>query len=277
MNNKAQSVQNRLVKLGCLFVMLFLALSVISRAMAQRNDAGTVPIGNCFGSVFWDQYNSAAREPPVGIVSQKFEAAMAAFDSQAADDFVITSGWGAQYITGVRVMGEYSAGGGPASSFNIYFYQNDTGNVPATLIAAFMNLPYAETPPDFLICLPNPFGLLPGRYWISVQARQDSNPNGQWFWHNRTVQSNAGTVWQNPGNGYGTSCVTWNRKNACMPDQVSPDQVFEILGFREGPTPSPKPTPSPQPRPTPAPRPLPSAPPSPHATPRFTPAPRPSP
>ena len=164
---------------------------------------------------------------------------------------------GAPYITGVRVRGEYSAGGGPASSFSIYFYQNGAGNLPGTLIAAFMNLPYVETPPDFLICLPYPFGVSPGTYWVSVQARQDSNPNGQWFWHNRTVQSNAGAAWQNPGDGYGTGCITWNRKSACMVDQVWSDQVFQILGFREGPPPTPKPLPTPRPRPTPAPRPNP--------------------
>src|SRR5437867_5919495 len=74
---------------------------------------------------------------------------------------------------------------------------------------------------------------------------QDFNPNGQWFWHNRIVQSNAGAAWQNPGNGYGTGCTSWNRKNACMPDQVWPDQVFKILGFFEGNPPSPTPTATP--------------------------------
>src|ERR1044071_2514083 len=113
-------------------------------------------------------------------------------------------------------------------------------------------MPYIETPPDFLICLPSPFGIAPGTYWLSVQARQDSNPSGQWFWHNRTVQSRAGAVWQNPSDGYGTGCITWNRKSTCMDDQVWPDQVFQILGFREGPTPSPKPQRTPRFRPTPA-------------------------
>ena len=83
-----------------------------------------------------------------------------------------------------------------------------------------------------------------------MQARQDFNPNGQWFWHNRTVQTNAGAVWQNPGDGYGTGCITWNRKNACMPDQVWPDQVFQILGFAEGPPPTSTPTPPSSPSPT---------------------------
>jgi hypothetical protein len=257
--------------------MVFLALQFVQLVPAQRSAgnqsmigvaiestvvssginraAGALPLAGCDGGPFWDQYNNPATDAPVGIGSQKFEPVMSGFDDQAADDFVIGAGWGAPYITGVRVMGEYSAGGGPASSFSIYFYQNGAGNLPGTLIAAFMNLSYVETPPDFLICLPNPFSVSPGTYWVSVQARQDSNPNGQWFWHNRTVQSNSGAAWQNPGNGYGTGCVTWNRKNACMVDQTWPDQVFQILGFREGPTPSPKPRPTPRPRPTPVPRP----------------------
>jgi hypothetical protein len=154
-------------------------------------------------------------------------------------------------------MGEYSAGGGPASSFSIYFYQNGAGNLPGTQIAEFENLPYTGTAPDFVICLPYPFGIAPGTYWVSVQARQDFNSNGQWFWHNRTVQSNGGAAWQNPGDGYGIGCVTWDRKSACMANQVWPDQVFEILGFTEGPTLTPKPLPTSRPRPTPAPRPSP--------------------
>jgi hypothetical protein len=37
MSNKAQSVKTRLVKLGCLLVILFLALPGIPHAAAQRN------------------------------------------------------------------------------------------------------------------------------------------------------------------------------------------------------------------------------------------------
>jgi hypothetical protein len=69
-------------------------------------------------------------------------------------------------------MGEYSDGGGPASSFNVYFY-GDGGNRPGALVAAFLNLAYTGTPPDFTITLPSPFGIGPGTFWVSVQARQD--------------------------------------------------------------------------------------------------------
>jgi len=214
------------------------------------------------GFILWDQYNNPATEPPVNIGSQEFEPAMAAFNDQAADDFVLPFSLN-NCITGVRVMGEYFKGGGPASSFNVYIYRNGAGNLPGGLLYAFLNRPYTGTPPDFTINLPNPFCLGPGTYWVSVQARQDFNPDGQWFWHNRTVQSNAGAAWQNPGNGYGTGCISWNRKSVCMPDQVWPDEVFQILGFYEGNPPSPTPTATPtqrvtttpRPRPTPAPRP----------------------
>jgi hypothetical protein len=103
---------------------------------------------------------------------------MAAFNDQAADDFVTVPLPLVTYIYGVRVMGEYSEGGGPASSFDVYFYTNGAGNLPGTQIAALLNLPYTGTPPNFVI----EFGLfsLPpgGTYWVSVQARQDFNPNG---------------------------------------------------------------------------------------------------
>jgi len=263
--------------------MLFLEVQMTSPAPAQRNPGNGRTRANAMqlpaissdndssaairapeqpkfsvSDLLYDQYNNPATESPLGIGSQNFEPALANLNDQAADDFVLTVPR-ANCITEVHVLSEYSVGGGPASSFNVYFYSNGVGNLPGTLLAAFMDLPYSGTPPDFVIPLPGPYSFCvgPGTYWISVQARQDFDPNGQWFWHNRTVQSNAGAVWQNPGDGYGTSCVTWNRNNLCMADQVWPDQVFQILGFTEGPTPSPKPNPTPRPRPTPAPRPSP--------------------
>jgi hypothetical protein len=275
----SSAVRAHLIR-GALYLLFLLAVCVIQFALAQPNtekqstvgstmqlpitssdsdrDAGASPTpGFPTGGVLWNQYDNPATEPPVGIGSQKFEPAMAAFDDQTADDFVFTYPFN-NVITGVRVMGEYSQGGGPVSSFNVYIYGNAPGNLPGGLIAARLNLPYTGTPPDFTINLVSLVTLGPGTYWISVQARQDFNPNGQWFWHNRTVQSNAGAVWRNPGDGYGTGCITWNRKNACMADEVWPDQVFQILGFAEGPTPTSTPTPPSSPSPTPTATPTPT-------------------
>lgn len=174
----------------------------------------------------YTQYNNPATEPPLGIGSQQFEPAYSALSDQVADDFTLigSSSW----IERVSVKGEYSAGGGPVSSFNIYFYTNAAGR-PGTLITALTNRPYTVNPPDFFSISFGPVILGPGTYWVSVQAVMDQ-AHGQWFWHNCMSQYNLGAVWQNPSDGYGTGCVAWNRKNACMPDQVWPDQIFGLYG-----------------------------------------------
>jgi hypothetical protein len=275
---------------GAFYLFLLLSAFVIPLARGQRYVTGSSggestllsPAG--FPCTTLSQYDNAATEPPLGIGSQQFEPAMAAFNDQVADDFVVVlPPLNVFYITEVRVMGEYSQGGGPASSFNVYLYRDAPGHVPGELIQALLNQPYTGVPPDFTIHLTS--GLLDsGPYWISVQAVQDFNPNGQWFWHNRTLQMNGGAAWQNPGDGYGTGCVTWNRKNACMPDQVSPDQVFSlrVCVIEYTPTVAPTLTPTATPTPTasatatatatPTPTPTPTA-----CTGRCTPTPRPRP
>ncbi|MGE5212868.1 MAG: hypothetical protein ACM3NN_04145 [Nitrospirota bacterium] len=271
--NISSTTKTHLIR-GAFYLFLILSAFVIPLALGQRyvtgNSGGesTLPPPSGFPCTTLSQYDNAATEPPLGIGSQQFEPAMAGFDDQAADDFVVDLlPLHVFYITEVNVMGEYSQGGGPASSFNVYFYRDAPGHLPGELIGALLNQPYTGTPPDFTIHLTA--GLFdPGTYWISVQAVMDFNPNGQWFWHNRTLQSNSGAAWQNPGNGYGTGCVTWNRKNACMPDQVAPDQVFSLRvcvieytptvapsPTATATTPPPRLTPSPRPRPTPPPRP----------------------
>ncbi len=74
--------------------------------------------------------------------------------------------------------------------------------------------------------------------------------------------------------GYGTGRTNWNRKNA---DQVLPDQVFQILGFVEGPTPTSTPTLTPTATATPTTTPMPSATPRTTPTPRAAPTPQPRP
>ena len=270
--NISSTTKTHLIR-GAFYLLLLLAVCAVHFALGQRyvtgSSGGEKTPQLCF--TIYSQYDNPATEPPLGIGSQQFEPAMAAFDDQVADDFVVDLlPLNVFYITEVRVMGEYSQGGGPASSFNVYLYRDATGHLPGELIQSRLNQPYTGTPPDFTINLTS--GLFdPGTYWISVQAVQNFNPNGQWFWHNRTVQSNSGAAWQNPGDGYGTGCVTWNRKNACMPDQVSPDQVFSlnlcVIEYTPTVPPSPTPTPTstatPPPRSTPTPRPHPTPPPRP--------------
>jgi hypothetical protein len=105
-------------------------------------------------------------------------------------------------VTEVDVLGEYDSTG-PAASFHVFFYDNGAGDLPGTFVASRLENPYTGSN-DFVITLTQPVTLSEGHYWVSVQARQDIINSGFWLWHNRTVQSNLGAAWQNPGNGFGT-------------------------------------------------------------------------
>src|SRR6478735_9323413 len=90
--NISSIIKTHLIR-GAFYVLLLLSAFVIPLALGQRYVTGssggenTLRAPNC--TTLYPQYDNAATEPPLGIGSQKFEPAMAAFDDQAADDFVV--------------------------------------------------------------------------------------------------------------------------------------------------------------------------------------------
>ena len=229
------------------------------------------------GTVLYDQYDNFATEEPVNIPSQDFETALDFFDSQAADDFIVPAGQTWQ-VTEVDVLGEYDSTG-PAASFHVFFYENGAGDLPGNLVASGLENPYTGSN-DFVITLTEPVTLPEGHYWVSVQARQDVITSGFWLWHNRTVQSNSGAAWQNPGNAFATGCVIWLRKITCaLLGQTAPDHVFRVIGTGGSGTPTPTPTPTPTGTATVTPTPTATATvtATPSVTPSATPRPRPTP
>jgi cell division septation protein DedD len=250
-----------------LFVVL--AAILVDTAHAGEGPTPTPTPGN----VLYDQYDNFATEEPVNIPSQDAETALDFFDSQAADDFIVPAGQSWQ-VTEVDVLGEYDSAG-PAASFHVFFYENGAGDLPGFLVASRLQNSYTGNH-DFVITLTEPVTLAEGHYWVSVQARQDITQSGFWLWHDRTVQSNTGAAWQNPGNGFGTGCVVWVRKTACAQlVQTAPDQVFRLIGTAGGGTPTPTATPTPTvtvtPTATPTATPTPSVTPTPTATATVTP------
>ena len=175
--------------------------------------------------------------------SQDFEGAFDPFDDELADDFVVPGGqsWS---VESVDADGVYFNGPGPSASFNVRFY-SDSAGLPGALVATRLAQAYVHAPPTFSVTLSPAVALSPGTYWVSVQARQDFSPFGQWGWTDRTVQSNNGAAWQNPGGGFGV-CPTWTRKTTCIPTAGGPDQVYRLNGTIGGggtPTPTPSCTP----------------------------------
>lgn len=180
--------------------------------------------------MLYAQTDSPASGGGIIVTSKNFEPARDASDTQAADDFVVPTRqvWG---INQVDVAGTYV--GGPADSVNVFIYANTTtgSNLPGTLVASRTGRDYllGANPGDFVVSLSPPIVLTRGTYWLSVQVNQDSIPDGQWFWNNRTVQSNAGAAWINPGDGFATGCVSWFRRATCL-SQTAPDQLFRLAG-----------------------------------------------
>ncbi len=189
----------------------------------------------------YDQYNNAGT---AFTVSQDFEMDYDAFDNQAADDFVVPAGpsWS---ITEVDAQGVYFNGPGPASFFDVFFYL-DAGTLPATPVYSATNLTYTNTLGNFVIPLVRPAVLTPGTYWVSVQARMDFTPGGEWGWTDRTVTSNSGAAWRNPGGGFGPPCnVNWGRRGGtCGFDAAAADQVFRLHGNLFAPCVTPSSTPT---------------------------------
>ncbi|MFN0279427.1 MAG: Calx-beta domain-containing protein, partial [Pyrinomonadaceae bacterium] len=179
--------------------------------------------------VLYDQTNNAGTN---ATNSQDFEAANDTFDNRGADDFVVPAG---QTWTVQRVVagGQYFNGAGPAATFNVTFLSN-SGSLPGTAVpgGTFTGATYTNAAGVFTITLPGSVTLTAGTYWVSVQARMDFTPAGQWGWNDRTTTTNSPAAWQNPGGGFQPPlCIAWGARGAtCNIDPAAPDQIFQIVG-----------------------------------------------
>jgi hypothetical protein len=203
--------------------------------------------------ILYDQLDNPGTFSPV---SQEFpdEPDFTAF---TADDFFVPGGQSWQ-VTEVYAQGVYFNGNGPVNNFNVFFYQ-DSGGLPGTLVSTRTAQPYVDSGGLFEVTLTVPVALMSGIYWVSVQAHMPFDPNGQWGWTDRTVQTDSPAAWQNPAGGFGI-CPTWDLRTTCVGDPAAPDQMFRLIGTI-GPPPTPTATPrshpTPRPHSTPAPRPTP--------------------
>ncbi len=175
-------------------------------------------------TILWDQSSGGTN---IGVNSQDFEAANDDQDSVGADDFVVPADtrW---VVESLDVFGNYS-GPGPAESVDVTFHA-DQATFPGTALCEYSAL----TPTDdlegiFLIDLPAPCDLDAGTYWVSVQSNQNSQTNGFWAFELVSAQTGNGGAWQNPLDGWGTGCTSWDRVADCW-NSSFPDFRFRIEG-----------------------------------------------
>jgi len=162
----------------------------------------------------------------VGIVSQNFEPAFDIYDSQGADDFKCKQG--AQGAAGytlkvITADGTYFNGSGPADSYNVTYYAG--GGTPGAIQKTCANASYTDTGfgSPTITCKVT---LSKGAHWVSVQANMDFSTGGEWGWNtNNTVRGNA-SQWENPGDGFGTGCVTYTTTTTCIASGEGGDFSF---------------------------------------------------
>ncbi len=190
--------------------------------------AGTAPPFEG-GAVLYNQDNSCGVN---SISSQEFEPPFAAFDNQAADDFVVPAPDVQWDVSQVFARGVYFNGAGPTPLVDVQFWTNSS-SLPGTLVCDFPNLSsFSDAAGSLTITLPTPCSLAAGggtAYWVSVRADMDFGVGGQWGWTERTVLSNSLSAWQNPGDGFGTGCTTWTPRINCGVG-TDPDLCFSISG-----------------------------------------------
>ncbi len=206
-------------------------LSSSEKAAGQLMESiDTPPVVSVPPDILWDQ---TANISSSNISSQDFTdgGGLDQFDTRAADDFLVPADlfW---IIDNVRVFGAFDdTTPDLIDSLNVFFF-TDGGGLPGSPVpgCTYLNiLPENVTVPNFVIDLPKPCVLGSGAYWISVQANIKFITNGQWFWHENSVQTLDPFAWENPGDGFSTGCIAFTPAQAnCGADQ--PDLSFQLAG-----------------------------------------------
>src|SRR5262249_6704466 len=170
-------------------------------------------------------------------------------DSNAdlADDFVVPAGqtWNVESIDADGTYFNCPNGVCPgATDWNVFIYADNAG-FPGTQVYSILNQPVTVVGTTFTVNLIPAAVLASGTYWIEIQSNMTFLTEGEWGWTDRTVQSNNGAAWQNPGGGF-MVCMTWGRRGdpeGCNFDPGVPDQVYRINGtIGAGSTPTATPT-----------------------------------
>jgi hypothetical protein len=165
----------------------------------------------CYAQPDHDMFN--------GVISQNWEPAFDAYDSQAADDFVLNKACRRPLLD---IDGSYGEGTGTADSFNVTIYRAGKHG-PGGVVRYLAAIAYTDTCHD-LGCVQIRLGkkLKAGHWWISVQANLSWSETGSmWSWWTNATVRQAGAVWRNPADGFQTGCTTYTDLITCMDEGSS--------------------------------------------------------
>lgn len=151
-----------------------------------------------------------------------------AYDSDGADDFVVTdaAGWN---VSGVNAQITFSDVGGTAAEYNVNFYPDSGGAPGATATCSYTELPGtldgSET--SLSVSLPTACALPQGTYWLSITPVLTWPPQAYWSLSDAATIGGAG-LWRNPGDGYASGCTSWSATTGCGFTETN--YLFQIVG-----------------------------------------------
>jgi hypothetical protein len=213
-------------------VAVAVAALVAQTAAAQDPEGVPLPGSPASAPVHVDSAAKSCSEQLAGdtgraVVSQNFEPEFNVYDNRGADDFTLLRRC---TIATVEVIGTYFDGIGGADSVDVKFYA-DGGGTPGALLEHRKNLGYSDPTGtgSFTIPLAVPVPLKAGTYWVSVRANIDFSTRGQWGWSTVGMAKGSHAKWKNPGDGFGTGCVTYGDLKTCVPVDEGPDFAFALL------------------------------------------------
>jgi hypothetical protein len=169
-------------------------------------------------TVLYDQTTGT----PGGTVTSAHHTPSAGIDADAADDFIVPAGviWN---LGSVDVKGEAPS---VVQTGNAVLFA-DAGGHPGTELFRQSGVPFPGGLVEDLPLTGVP-PLPPGHYWISVYTTWSISP---WNWRRQSPTYGFPAVWENPANGAGTGCTTFQPLTQCgfAPTQGT-DLQFRLNG-----------------------------------------------
>jgi len=220
------------------FTLILISVFMMGSLMAQTG-LGPLSSYNYMGSQANTLYSQMNPQPQTySVVSQQFTDFGNSI-AQDADDFVVPMGktWN---ITGISVLGNYFFDGGgnppsplgPADSFILQIYSDNSGVPGAAPLFEQTGLTYSEMSGVFSLDLASPIQLAEGTYWISVVATMGYASNGEWGWAwNKDPQVGMEFVNQDPDGILSDPWpASWAPASGTWAGQTQYDLCFSIDG-----------------------------------------------
>jgi hypothetical protein len=161
-------------------------------------------------TVLYDQSGTADGMAP----AQNYPPPNDAYDSEAADDFVVTapSGW---TVTAFNFQVGFNGAVPPGSTYDINIYDDANGQ-PGAIVCENPARPGAldASQSNLSVSLSSPCPLSAGRYWISLSGNIDQPTRMSWMAGTELPIDNMAT-WRQPLDGDLTGCTDWSPMLGC--------------------------------------------------------------